>query len=567
MLALAALVACATASPGPTASTAGAPLPLEKAATQAAPQPSGFITAYRRLTESQYRNAIADTFGAGVRINARFEPERREEGLQAVGAARLSITTSGLEQYYAVARSVADQVVDGRDRDAAIGCKPEGLDQAARDCVERFIARRGLQLFRRPLSADETARFLSAWQASARGYGDFHKALKLTLVDMLMSPDFLFRVERAEADPQRPSDLRLDGYTKAARLSYMLWNAGPDEALLEAARTGAIHSPARLASEVDRLLASPRFEDGVRAFFTDMLEFEAFENLSKDAATYPKFSQAVADSAREETLRFLVHHLVKAAGDYRDVFTSRDTFIDRTLAYVYDVPYLSSQRWAPYTFPEASERSGLLTQATFLSLFAHPGRSSPTIRGVRLNEIFLCVQIPQPPPDVDFSKVQAVESGTVRTRLLEHMTNPGCTSCHQISDPVGLSLERFDGIGQHRLMENAAPIDVSVQMGASSFSGAQGLGRYLHDSSLVPSCLVRKVHAYGVGRTFDPADADYLKRQGEAFAAGGYRLPALMRGVLTDPQFYRVVTPQGLAPNLQVASLPSGGNPILGAAR
>lgn len=529
--------------------------------TIAAPQTStaqsgaaGVPTAYRRLTESQYHNTIADAFGPGIQVNARFEPERREDGLQAVGNARLSITPAGLEQYYAAARSIADQVIDGKEHDAQVACLLVAIDNGAA-CADRFLADKGAQLFRRPLTAAERAQFVGIWREGSTGYKDYYKGLKLALVGVLMSPDFLFRVEHAEPDPAQPSALRLDGFTKASRLSYLLWDAAPDAELIRAAQTGEIHTEAGLQKQVDRLLASPRLEAGVRAFFTDMLEFEAFESLSKDTTAYPKFSGAVGDSAREETLKFLVGHLVTQGGDYRDIFTSRQTWIDRTLAYVYNVPYLSTDKWSSFTFDEASERSGVLTQVTFLSLFAHPGSSSPTIRGVKLSEIFLCVQIPQPPPDVDFSKVQALEKGTVRTRLLDHMTNPGCSGCHRISDPVGLTLEHFDGLGQRRLMENNALIDVSAELGGKKLNGAQELGSYLHDDPRAASCLVRKVHAYGVGRTADTADGAYLIRVDKAFAAGGYRFPGLLRAVLNDPQFFRVIVPASAPPAARVAKL------------
>jgi hypothetical protein len=559
----AAVVACTTAIPASTPAEESvaqveALAPAFAFAGDYDPYVSGssFVAAYRRLTESQYRHAIAGAFGDDIVINARFEPERREDGLQAVGSAQLSVTTTGLEQYLAVARSIADQVLDAKRRDRLVGCAANVAGGEA--CAETFLKRVGVQLFRRPLSAEEIAGFKSVWKEAAEKSGDFDKALGLSLVSMLMSPEFLFRVERAEADPAKLGAYRLDGYAKAMRLSFTLWDASPDAELAAVARSGTIHDPGVLAAQVDRMLASPRTADGVRAFFTDMLQFETFETLSKDAATYPNFSQAVADGAREETLKFLVEHLVVRGGDYRDIFTSRDTYLNRALASVYDVPYPSAEPWTQFSFPEKAERAGVLTQVTFLSLFAHPGSSSPTIRGVKLNEIFVCLAIPQPPPDVDFSKVQALEKGTVRTRLIDHMTNPGCSSCHLLSDPPGLALERFDGLGQHRTTENGAAIDVSADIGGKKFSGSLGLGQYMHDNPLVPSCLVRRVQSYGSGRAYERGEAKRVESRTAAFAADGYKWASLLRSVLTDPQFYSVAAPEGAMPRLQAAG--SGGN-------
>ncbi len=509
---------------------------------------SAFKAAYRRLTESQYRHTIADIFGEQVQVNARFEPEQRMDGLLAIGNAQASISTSGLEQYVSVANAIAEQVIEGEGRDARIGCQPADDMAAGEACATRFIRTKGALLFRRPLSEEETKRRVDVWKAGASDGGGFHKGLKLSLVTLLVAPEFLFRTERAEQDPANPDGYRLDAYSKAMRLSYTLWDTAPDTELLQAAYSGDIHTEEGYQRQVDRLLASPRLADGVRAFFEDMLHFEVFDNMVKDAATYPQFSQAVSDGAREETLRFLVEHLVVRKEDYRTIFTTQDTVFNRTLASVYNVPFASSEPWSKYTFDEDAGRSGILTQVTFLSLFSHPAASSPTIRGVKLYEIFMCVKTPDPPADVDFSKVQAMASGTVRTRLIAHMTNPGCASCHQLSDPVGLALEKFDGIGQWRTHENGVPIDVSGEIGGKSFSGAQGVGQYLHDSPMPSSCLVRNMYYYGQGRTPDHTEQRYLTAQTEAFANGGYRLPDLYRNIVLSPEFLKVSRPKTAAP-------------------
>jgi hypothetical protein len=190
---------------------------------------------------------------------------------------------------------------------------------------------------------------------------------------------------------------------------------------------------------------------------------------------------------------------------------------------------------------------------TFLSLFAHPAASSPTRRGVKLHEIFMCEPTPEPPADVDFSKVQALENGTVRARLLAHMENEGCAACHRVSDPVGLSLEHFDGLGQMRKLENGQPIDVSADLNGSKFAGAQGLGLYLRQEKKIPACLVRNVYGYGVGREPDERDEDYLADQTSAFAKDGYSVPQMMVRVAASPEFFKVKLPAKPRPATKVA--------------
>lgn len=505
----------------------------------------------RRLTESQYRHAIADTFGSDIKITARFEPEKREEGLLAVGSAQLSMTASGFEQYFALASSVADQALADERRARTVGCTPANPAKADAACAKTFIQAYGEKLYRRPLTEAETKSRLTTAALGAERTGDFYQGLKMALTSLLMDPDFLFRMEVAEADPANTRAYRLDGYSKASRISFLLWDAPPDAELLASARNGDIHTAAGLRKQLDRLVASPRFEDGARAFFVDMLQLDGFDNLVKDPATYPKFNQAVADSAKEQTLKTAVNLLVTRKSDYRDLFSSNDTFINRYLASVYKVPFTSANEWAPYTFPDSSERAGILTQVSFLSLFAHPAGSSPTRRGVKVHEIFMCEPTPDPPADVDFSKVQDSTKGTVRGRLLDHMENTGCTACHRRSDPPGLALEHFDGLGQLRTMENGTRIDVSADLNGKKFEGAQGLAKYLREDPKIPACLVRNVYAYGVGRHTDERDEDYLHDQTEAFMSGGYRLPDLMIQVASSPEFFKAIVPRLAAPVAQ----------------
>jgi hypothetical protein len=337
--------------------------------------------------------------------------------------------------------------------------------------------------------------------------------------------------------------MRLDPSSKALRLSLMFWNAPPDVELLTAAEKGELNTPKGLSRQVDRLLASPRLETGTRAFFTDMLAFEYFDDLAKDPSIYPNFTLKVAADSKEQMLRTIVDHLLVRKADYRDLFTTRHTFITGDLAMVYRVPVERPLSWSPYEFSADSPRGGgLLTELGYLGLYSHPGRSSPTKRGKALRELFLCQKVPDPPPNVDFSKVEDPKKifKTARERLTVHRSDPACAGCHKITDPMGLALENFDGAGQWRDDENGAAIDSSGVLDGITFTNAQGLAQAVHDHPATTSCLASRLYSYGVGGEIRTEDRDLIKYFDGRFKARGYRYPDLLREIAQSESFFAV---------------------------
>jgi len=298
-----------------------------------------------------------------------------------------------------------------------------------------------------------------------------------------------------------------------------------------------------LARQVDRLLASPRLEQGVEFFFSDMLQFETFRDLQKDAALYPKFSLQAAEDSKEQALRTIVEVLITEHGDYRDLFTTHKTFLTRTLGPLYNVAVDKADGWEPYEFPADSPRAGILTQLGFVALHSHAGRSSPTLRGKAVRELLLCQRVPDPPGNVDFTLFEDTTSTvhrTARERLTAHWANPACAGCHRIMDPIGLALESFDTAGEYRSTENAAPIDTTGALNGVPFKSAAELGKILHDAPAVPSCLVRRVYEYATGRSVEESEIAWLGDLTKRFAADGYRFPELLRRVALSDAFYRI---------------------------
>ncbi len=544
------------------AATAGAAWAV---ASLDAPNTDGELV-MRRLTPEQYRQIVTDVFGKTITLGGRFEPDQRYNGLLALGTGVVSATPTAIEQYEGMARVVADQVVSPERRDTLIPCKPGNAKAADESCATAFLTRAGRLLYRRPLTADETRSWVGVANESATALKDFYAGLSTSLSTMMVSMPFLFRQEIAVPDAAHPGVYHMTDYAKASRISFFLWNTAPDDELLRAAEKGELETQKGMAKQVDRLLASPRLEAGVRAFFTDMLGFSDFDSLAKDRAIYPKFSGKVSRQSEEQTLRTIVDLLVSNGGDYRDLFTTRKTFLTTTLASIYRVPLprvtpnTTDDAWQPYDFPADSPRVGILSQASFLALHSHPGRSSPTVRGKALREILLCQKVPNPPGDVDFKVVQDTSNPifkTARKRLGAHANEPMCAGCHKITDPLGLALENFDSAGEFRGAENGEAIDPSGTFDGVKFTNAAELARILHDNPNIPTCVVNRLYTYGTGRPLLKSEGPAVDELKAAFAKDGYKFTQLMRHIALSDALYRVPTPPKLL-DRSTAALPAG---------
>lgn len=502
----------------------------------------------RRLSQTQYQQTVADIFGADINSGGQFGPEIRRAGLLTIGAGHASIPAAGIEQYLVLARNIATQVVDKKRRETLIAC-PESETGAIDDvCAKQFLSQAGRLLFRRPLTTQEFDAQLELYNVSAKLLDDGYAGIEASLASMLGAPQFLFNWEVTEADPQRLGEVRLDGYSKAARLSFFLWNTAPDDELLAAAGRGELHTANGLRRQAERLLASPRLEAGMRAFFSDMLALDGFDNLAKDTELYPQFTAQAVNDAREQVLRVVIDHLLKQSGDYRDLFTIRKTFLTRRLGAVYRLPVQAVEGWEPYQFSSEDARGGgILTLASFVALHSHPSRTSPTLRGKALRELILCQEVPDPPGNVDFNVVQDTSNPqfrTVRQRLSAHATEPMCTGCHKLVDPIGLAMEHFDTVGGYRAAENGVPIDTSGALDGIEFQDVAGLGMAMHDHPATTSCVVNRLYSFAVAREATKAEREWLSEDVQkSFARDGYRFEPLLRHMVMRDAFFRATKP------------------------
>ncbi len=529
------LVSCQGADTPATSSTSSP-------ATNKIAEPAGLASPQRLrlMSAEQYTNTLAGIFGPDLKFDTRFPPLVRTDGLLGNGASSAGVSEAQLEQYQRTASLVAAEVTNPTHRTFLIPCQPADETAADAACASKFLGSVGRLLYRHPLPQDQLAPLVKDAGEVATRFKDFYSGISYVLEGMLMSPEMLLIAEVAEPDAKTPGGQQLAAYSLATRLSLFLWNAGPDSRLLDAAEHGELKTPEGRARVVDMMLASPRLEAGVRAFFDDMFGFDDFATLSKDPETYPFFTGATAADAREQTLRTVVDHVINQNADYRDLFTTRKTFMSTALAPVYGVP--TGTGWTPYEFPADSPRVGLLSQVSFLAVHSHPGRSSPTRRGKALREILLCQIVPRPPANVDFSAVENPKSTikTQRERVAAHLTNPVCAGCHKITDPIGLALENFDGAGRFRTTERGEAIDASGSLDGHEFKDAVGLAKALYDAPQLTSCLVERTASYGLGGSLSDQTKPLLPYLSQRFASEGYRFKSLLRDIALSTAFSEV---------------------------
>lgn len=519
--------ACGTAPDVTPDDTGDAPV-VRGDAPDAAPPPSSL----KRLTTAQYRHAMRDLFGPDLVLPARLEPDERIDGLFAVGAANTTISSYGAERYAQAAYDVAAQVLGDETRRARwIDC-----DLANETCIEDVLAALGRHAWRRPLAQAELDDLVDIVVDAEAVLESDDDAFAYAMAAVLMSPNFLYRVELG--DEGDAPEGGYGAYELASRLAFFLWDTVPDAELLDAADDGSLLQDDVLAGQVDRMLADPRATEGVRALFGQMLHLDELDHLTKDPAIFTYLRDSLGQSAREETLRGIEALVFDDDGSYLDLFTTRRTFLDRDLAALYGVPAPAREGFAETMLPADGGRMGLLGQASFLALWAHPVSTSVTRRGVFVREVLLCEEIPEPPAMANTAIPEvSADAPTMRDRIAVHLQNPSCAACHTLTDPIGLAFENFDGLGGWRDKENGVEIDASGELDDATFADAVGAAKAIADHPNTAPCLVQTVLQVATGGTVDHVDEAWVDWHTTGFVGSGHRVLWLLRDVALSPAF------------------------------
>ena len=425
------------------------------------------------------------------------------------------------------------------------GPGPERSDRdAARTVVERFATR----AFRRPATAAEVDRLMALYDRGRTGGKGHVEATRLPLLAVLVSPHFLFRIERGEGPRDEAGAVRLTGYELASRLSYFFWSGPPDDELLRLAAGKKLHDPTVLKAQVRRMLADPRGSALAEHFAGQWLGLRRLETAAPDRALFPGIHDPLRGAMAAEVLAQFAA-VVREDRSVLDLLHADYTFLNEDLARHYGVKGVTGPhlRRVPLTDPA---RGGVVTTAAVLTLTSHPTRTSPVKRGKWLLDEILGAPPPPPPPDV--AELEEPPKGrpaatTHRERLERHRADPNCYGCHVRMDALGLGLENFDAVGRWRDRDGGKPVNAAgVLPGGETFASPAELKKVLlaHKGEFA-RCLTEKVFVYALGRGLDRADRREVKRVAAALAGHDWRFSALVTEVVLSYPFRYRLAPDG----------------------
>lgn len=410
-----------------------------------------------------------------------------------------------------------------------------GEEEASAKRILSALMRRA---YRRPVTAADLQGPLDLYRTS-RGEDGFDAGIAMALSAVLVNPNFLFRVEEDPAGLPPNTAYRVSDLELASRLSFFLWSSIPDDDLLGAAAAGTLHEPAVLERHVRRMLADTRARALVTNFASQWLRLRNLASITPDMRRFPDFDDNLRRAFQQETELFF-ESILREDRSALDLLRANYTFVNERLAKHYGIPHVYGDRFRRITLDRDSGRGGLLRQASILTVTSYATRTSPVLRGKWILENILGIPPPPPLPDVPALKDNTVDGNlTVRKRLAEHRTNPTCASCHNLMDPAGLSLEKFDAIGRRRSAEDGMPIDVSGSLpDGSRFTDVAGLEQaLLRRPELFVGTFAEKLLTYASGRGVEPYDAPAIRAIVRDARLQDFRVSSIILGIVKSVPF------------------------------
>ncbi len=413
-----------------------------------------------------------------------------------------------------------------------------GPGQHTTACARTNLGRLARLAYRRPVTPEEVNRLTTLVSSAEKDGMTFEQAMRIGLEAILVSPNFLFRIER-DPRPDDPSAIHpVNDFELASRLSYFLWSSMPDEALLQAAGQHRLHDQAILTAQVTRMLQDPKSDALIDNFFGQWLELRNLESIHPDPDEFPQFNAQLRRAMATET-RLFVQSVMRNDSSILDFINGKYTFVNERLAKFYGIPGVSGNEFRRVPL-DGDERSGVLTQASVLTVTSYPTRTSPVLRGKWILENVLNMPPPPPPPGVgSIDAKPGATAGTMRQQMERHRADPMCAGCHTRMDPLGFAFENYNAIGQWRTHDAGQVIDSSGSLpGGKLFKGSSELKEILMGNrDTFAECLAEKVMVYALGRGLEGYDRRALKQITSNLAANDYRFSALVSGIVNSVPF------------------------------
>ena len=424
-------------------------------------------------------------------------------------------------------------------RQRVFTCRPTSAAEET-PCAKQIVTELARHAYRRPVTVEDLEGLMAFYEKGQAGAG-FEAGVRTALQAILVSPAFLFRLERIQKNVGSGQNYRVGDLELASRLSYFLWTTPPDEELIAVATSGKLSDPSVLDKQVRRMLADPRAESLSTKFAAQWLRLTDVERIDPNFMLFPYFDSTLSKAMRRET-ELLFDSIVRGDRSVFDLLNADYTFVNERLAKHYGIPNIVGSSFRRVKLSDESRR-GILGHGSILLETSVPDRTSPVIRGKWVMEVLLGMPPPPPPPNVPLlTETKAVANGkvlTVRERMETHRSNPACNSCHRMIDPIGLALENYDATGMWRTKDGDALIDASSTMyDGTALNGPADLRKaVLNYSEAVIRNFTENLMMYGLGRRVDYRDMPLVRQIVRDAAHQDYRFSSFIMGIVKSPAF------------------------------
>ena len=431
---------------------------------------------------------------------------------------------------------------DTPSRQRIFECQPAGpTRQAAEEedaCVRRILTTLMRRAYRRPVTDQDFESPMEFYRRGLAGDG-FEAGVEMALSSILVSPEFLFRVERDPAGSSPNTAYDISDVELASRLSFFLWSSIPDDKLLDDAIQGNLRKPEVLEQQVKRMLRDQRSHTLLTNFASQWLHLRNLESVNPDMRLFPSFDDNLRQAMRRET-ELLLESTIRENRSVLDLLSSDYTYLNERLAKHYGIPHVYGSWFRRVKLDGDTPRGGLLRHGSILTVTSYNTRTSPVIRGHWVLENLMGVPPPPAPADVPALEDKTIDGSlAVRERLIQHRSNPACSGCHSLMDPLGFSLENYDAVGRWRQSEAEQPIDASGNFpGGAQFKGVSGLEKALIDRpDMFVGTLVEKLLTYSLGRVVEHYDAPAVRKIVRDARPERYRFSSLIVGITNSKPF------------------------------